>query len=271
MALMSDEVSAANQQRRYEDLSESPVGGVLESGVSVAAAAVALGNSLTMGGPTGLAVAGSIVAGLGIVDWFRRLGNSKVRENLEALGQATEDALNRVEKLLLEQGTTIEEIGQRLESDDFRDAVASASLQALRTTQQDRLRKLALVLANGVKDNDLAPANTDDMMRAAVELGERDVALLKRIYELQAYVIRDSASSDSDRLHRIAQDWIARTKLRPENGGIELANCRGSVARLQAQAFVQLRTPGFDAGAEIVVLLPDGAKFYERLQEIGDH
>lgn len=32
----------------------------------------------------------------------------------------------------------------------------------------------------------------------------------------------------------------------------------------------QLRTPGFDAGAEIVVLLEDGAKFYERLQEIAE-
>jgi hypothetical protein len=106
-------------------------------------------------------------------------------------------------------------------------------------------------------------------MRAAVELGEPEIALLTHIYELQAYIVRDPARSDTDRLRQITDDWTTRTKLKTENGGIELAKCRGSIAKLQAQASVQLRTPGFDSGAGIVVLLPESARFYEHLQEIG--
>jgi hypothetical protein len=140
----------------------------------------------------------------------------------------------------------------------------------MQTSVKDRLNRLARIVVNGVRESEFEPEGLDDMMRAATELSKSDIALLGRIYDLQVHVIRDSASSDSDRLHRIANDWTSRTKLRTDNGGIELAKCRGSVARLQAQAFVQLRTPGFDAGAEIVVLLEDGARFYERLRKIGE-
>lgn len=101
---------------------------------------------------TGITVAGSVVAGLGIVDWFRKLGAAKVNENLESLGQATEDALNRVERVLSEHGTSIDELKSRLNSQGFKDGMASASLQALRTAQSNRLKRLALILANGVRE-----------------------------------------------------------------------------------------------------------------------
>lgn len=271
MSITENEVAADNQRRRMEEISKSPAGGVIENAVTLARPALAVGAALTASGAssaTGIAIAGSVVAGLGIVDWFRKLGSAKVNENLEALGQATEDALNRVEATLRAHGTTIDEINRRLNSAEFKEGMASAALQALRTSQQSRLKRMALILANGIKEDDLEPESLDDMMRAAVELKDADIVLLERIYKIQVHIIREVTGTDNDRLHRIVTDWTARTKLRIENGGIELGSCRGSLARLQAQAFIQLRTPGFDAGAEIAVLLEDGAKFYERLQEI---
>jgi hypothetical protein len=53
-----------------------------------------------------------------------------------------------------------------------------------------------------------------------------------------------------------------------DRGRIDFAERMGSVAKLQAAALVQLRTPGFGSGANIVALLPEGRKLYERLQEI---
>jgi hypothetical protein len=99
MTLPENEVAADNQRRRMEELSKSPVGGVVENVISVASPALVVGSALVASGTTsatGLALAGGIVGGLGIMNWFRELGSSKVNENLEALGQATEDALKRV-------------------------------------------------------------------------------------------------------------------------------------------------------------------------------
>jgi len=61
--------------------------------------------------------------------------------------------------------------------------------QALRTTQADTTQEVALILANGVKEDDLGPEGLDDMMRAAVELKEADIRTAKRIYDSQIRII----------------------------------------------------------------------------------
>jgi len=196
---------------------------------------------------------------------LKNLAANKDEANLTYFGEALVDDIRRLYRLHEELRQQFDE---RLQSHEFNAAVANATLHITRTNVEARLKRLANLLANGIRENDLEPESLDDMMRPAVELNESDISLLGRIYDVQAHVIRGSKGIDSDSLERIANDWVARTKLPTENGGIDLAKCRGSVARLQAQAFVQLRTPGFGSGAEIVVLLSDGAKFYERLQEI---
>jgi hypothetical protein len=275
MTITGNEVEAANEVRRYEELSNSPVGGLIESGLPVAGATVSLGTALVSGGSTGLVVAGSIVAGMGIVNWFRKLGTSKVNENLEALGQATEDALNRVENVLREHGIAIDEIKRRLESVEFSNAMASASLQALRTTQKDRLSRLALILANGVKDNNLAEESSDDMMRAAIELKDADILMLGRLYPLWKPLLdrleraKRGRPESTPNLHNEIQNiWhnFGRS-LNPS----EQLEYRGSFARLQSHGMIQQVTfSNSEVGREPYLLLQEGAKFYERLQEIGE-
>jgi hypothetical protein len=46
---------------------------------------------------------------MGFVNWLRKLGTFKVNENLEALGPATEDALQRVENQLRDHGIAMDE------------------------------------------------------------------------------------------------------------------------------------------------------------------
>jgi hypothetical protein len=275
MAITGNEVEVANQARRDEELSNSPVGGLIESGLPIAGAAVSLGTALTAGGPTGLVLAGSIVAASGIVDWLRKLGTSKVSENLEALGQATEDALNRLESALRKQGTSIDEIRLRLESKELKDAMASASLQALRTTQKDRLVRLSLVLANGLKENDLNPESTDDMMRAAVELKDADILMLGRLYPLYKPLLdrmeraKRGRPESTPNLHNEIQN-IWHNFGRSLNPAEQL-EYRGSFARLQSHGMIQQVTfSNSEVGREPYLLLQEGARFYERLQEIGE-
>lgn len=277
MGVTGNEVSAANQQRQNEEISKTPVGSVLESGTSVAGAVVALGTSLASGGHTGLVMVGSVVAGMGIVDWFHKLGTTKVNENLEALGQATEEALSRVEAALNEQGQSIDEIKRRLDSDELRNAMASASLQALRSTQQKRLKRLALILANGVKDDDLTSESTDDMMRAAVELTEHDILVLKSIYEMQVYFL---TSAEMKKPYNFRVDAIrSRWKMWWEQEGTAYLVDGGATFR---SSTVRLQSAGLIAAIGLVdvltgpsvndfELLFEGKKFYERLQEIGSN
>lgn len=270
MVLTSNEVAAANQQRQAEELSQSPVGNLIESGLPVAGAAVSLGTALASGGSTCFVLAGSIVAGLGIVDWFRKLGTSKVNENLEALGKATEDALNRVERILLEHGTSIDDIKNRLNSQDFMDGIASASLQALRTTQADRLKRMALILANGVKEDDLKPESLDDMIRAAVELKDADIVILGKIYDSQATIFRQRGMNPTNWFSQIQSLWNEFIKSGALNSSRHLVY-RSSFSRLEShgliQKFREISTAG--VGLEHYALLEEGKKFYERLQEIG--
>lgn len=271
MVLPRNEVAAENERRRSEETSKSPVGDVVEDVISVARPALAVGSALIASGTTSateLVVAGGIVGGLGIVDWFRKLGAAKVNENLESLGQATEDALSRVEGVLLEHGTSVDEIRARIESKEFKEGMASATLQALRTTQKDRLKRMALILANGVNDSDLEPEGLDDMMRAAVELKDADIAFLEIMYKSQAPCLRDGSLTDAARSERFIMLWPNQLPA-PVGRPTEISKHRSSVARLQAHAFAQYRTPGAGAGGELVFLLEEGAKFYERLREIG--
>ena len=276
--MSENEVAAHNQRRKIEEISRSPVGSVIDNAVSIARPALALGSAVIVSGASassGLAIAGGVVAGLGIVDWFRKLGAAKVNENLEALGQATEDALNRVENILREQGITIGEIKARIESQEFAEGMASASLQALRTTQEGRFKRMARILANGVKENDITQESTDDMMRAAVELKDADIMLLGEIHEIQRPFMKTQIWIDKP----IAQKWNELSgywqKYWNENqerySGLPGMMLMGSFARLESLGMIAPgpnRSSASSPVAQSYFLLPEGARFYERLQEI---
>jgi hypothetical protein len=278
MGLPANGVAAENQQRRLEGISGSSVGGVIEDAVSLARPALAVASAAVATGAaagSGLAIAGSVVAGLGIVDWFRKLGSAKVNENLESLGQATEDALNRVERVLLDHGTSIDELKSRLNSQGFKDGMASASLQALRTAQSKRLKRLVLILANGVREDDLGQESLDDMMRAAAELTERDILELRQFVLRQSEILAEAEKSPMQWHNNVrakAQSWAIEDdnayRLRRTLNYLELSSSR---ARLAALGFISpIRPQGTsNSPAEgLYVLLPEGKKFYERLQEI---
>jgi hypothetical protein len=273
VSFSQNEVATENARRKMEEASKSPVGGAIENAVSFARPGLALASAVVGTGAstgTGLAVAGSVVAGFGIVDWFRRLGTAKVNENLELLGQATEDALNRVERVLLEHGTSIDEIRNRLNSHGFKDGMATASLQALRTTQNERLKRLALILSNSVKEDDLGSEDLDDMMRAAVELTEWDIFVLRKIYETQKNILVNSAFSYdwTTNVGNVWTEWGSIFGLRDD----QHLKLRPALSRLQSLGLIAEAQTNFVKDGSLARqpfgLLLDGKKFYERLQEI---
>jgi DNA-binding transcriptional MerR regulator len=256
------------------EASRSPVGGVIEAAVSLARPALAVASAVVATGAsagTGLAVAGSVVARLGIADWFRKLGTAKVNENLEALGRATEEALSRIESALREHGTSIDEIKARIDSTEFKDGMASAALQCLRTTQRDRLNRMALILAHGVNENDLDPESLDDMMRAAAELKDEDIVLLGKIYDSQKSLLDQRGLNPSNWFSQVQTYWNQFV----DSGALDVSKhleYRSSFSRLESlglfQKFREISTAA--VGLEHYALLREGNKFHEHLQEIAD-
>lgn len=170
MSMFDNEIAAVNAMRRNEK--------VLGSGLADSLADT--GDAIES--VTGVAVLGHL---LRIPKMLSQAGTATVQENLEYLGDATEAAILRVEKALDDGKAKIAEILVRIESQEFRDAMASAVLQTLRTTQKEKLKRIALILANGIAKNDVNPETMDDMTRAAVELSSWDVQMLRDIGNLE--------------------------------------------------------------------------------------
>jgi hypothetical protein len=227
------ETDAALAQIKFEELSTTPEGEFVEI----------IGDLLKLvggGGPLGIAGGTS-----NLLLKVRRLAGASYGTNLIYTITAVRNDL----ATLYERYENLRERIESLQTDPkFAEAISALALQAMQTSVKGRLSRLARIVVNGVKEGDLEPESLDDMMRAAVELREPDICLLKEIYEHDSAKAMDMNETD--------------------RGRIDFAERMGSVAKLQAAALVQLRTPGFGSGANIVALLPEGRKLYERLQEI---
>lgn len=151
----------------------------------------------------------------------------------------------------------------------FAEAISALALRAMQTSVKDRLKRLARIVVNGVKEGDLEPEDLDDMMRAAVELKDRDIELLRKLYELQVGLLTSQRSLSSEWSQQVAAFW-------PNNFSFldapDSRDARSSLARLQSAGLVQevrtMMAPTGEAATQPFGLLPDGKKFNERLREI---
>ncbi|MGP8173667.1 MAG: hypothetical protein ACLP7O_03860 [Terracidiphilus sp.] len=201
---------------------------------------------------------------------LKSLAASKDEANLIYFGDALIDDIRRLYRLYEELKRRFDE---RINSPAFDAVVANATLHITRTNVESRLKLLAHIITNGVKEDDLEPESLDDMMRAAIELKDADISMLGRLYPLGKPLL--------DRMERVKQGLPA--SLPNLHGEIQnmwhkfgrLLNpaeqlvYRGSFARLQSHGMIQQVTiSNSEVGREPYLLLEDGAKFYERLQEI---
>lgn len=261
MGMFDNEVAVDNRMREYERLSKAP-GGKLVSGAEVVAGVV---------GAVSCSSGVSLISGaLGIAKRFTGgIGVATIEENLDHLGRSTEAAILRVEEKLSAQGASVEEVRERIESPEFADGIASAVLHSQRTKQKNRLERMARILANGVAENDIEPESLDDMLRAAVELTEGDIRLLGRLYRSQRHILdnNDHRPFSHQWYEQVGAAWESEF-VRSEREHLSL---RASLMRLRSLGMVA--ETGASLNGEFAKqhfgLLPDGKKFYERLQEIG--
>ncbi|MGA2252824.1 hypothetical protein [Terracidiphilus sp.] len=197
---------------------------------------------------------------------LKSIAAGKDEANLIYFGEALVDDFRRLYRLNEETRRILKD---QLSSKEFDQAVANATLHIVRTNVEVRLKRLANLLANGVKSQDLEPESLDDMMRAAVELKDRDIELLKKLYKSQVGLLTSQQALSSDWSQQVAASWANNFSFLDASNS---RDARSSLMRLQSVGLVQevrtMMTPTGRAAAQPFGLLPDGMKFYERLQEI---
>jgi hypothetical protein len=245
-------------QLKSECLSLSPVGNVVEKVASIGS------KILELKGLRGASIFSDFIFSL------KGVAATKDEANLIYFGEALVDDISRLYRLNEEMRLRIERI---LVSQEFQEAVANATLHITRTNVPARLKRLATVIANGVREEDLEQESLDDMMRSAVVLTERDIELLRNVYGMQHDMLspenlKKQRGQRTNELQRMWQDWWSIYIA--EYQGLKGLEFKNSAARLQAAGLVEPIPKSFAASPtqNDLELLLSGLKFYERLQEI---
>ena len=139
----------------------------------------------------------------------------------------------------------------------------------MHTSVKDRLKRLARIIVNGVKNDDLEIESLDDMMRAAVELKDADIALLQKIYNSQIQMLGQKNLNSQNWHGTIQGIWRSFVDSGNLNSQDHLAY-RSSLSRLESLGLIQhVENVGmYGVGQDLYALLIEGKKFYERLQDI---
>jgi hypothetical protein len=209
---------------------------------------------------------GLIAKGLDLTGKCLNLGVPTVEENLKLFGTLTEEAILRHEQELINlkvNALEAEKFQRRVESKEFMQVLASGVLQTQRTTQESRLKRMAWIIANAVKENDLDIESGDDMMRAAVELRDWDIQLLSDIYNAR------TKTEFELELYNFWKDYWNEFSLRYPNK--KSGSILSAFARLESHGLIfRLRreAPSASLTGKIYQITDEGISFYEHLQEI---
>lgn len=254
MGQSDSETDDALTQLNNDELSQVPGGEFIE----------VIGDLLMLIGTGGLWVVTGGVSNL--VLKMRKLAGASYASNLIFAITAVRNDL----KTLYESH---EELRARIESlqtdPKFAEAISALALQAMHTSVKGRLKRLARIVVNDVKEDDLEPESLDDMMRAAVELKDVDVVLLGKIYDSQKSILKEPRMYPTNWFSQVQTRWNEFV----DSGALDASKhlvYRSSLSRLEShgliQKFREVSTAG--VGLEPYALLVEGMKFSERLQEI---
>lgn len=252
--------AAALTQLENEELFSSSVGDVASKVAAIGGIlAEALAGAKGASSYTGLYVA------------LRALAPAKDESNLRYFARAVVADIERLYRL---GEDTRRSVGERLSTPESSAVLANATLHVFRTNMELRLQRLAHIFSNGIQSGELEPESSDDMMRAAVELKEADVALLGKLYESQASLVgrqlRLPGSAPGNwhgDIQRLWGEFVDRGGLNPQ----EHLKYRSSFSRLASLGLIQQVdiTNTYGVGLDIYALLAEGKAFCERIKAIG--
>jgi hypothetical protein len=221
MGQFDSQTDAALAQLNYEALSETPGGEFAEI----------IGDLLMVVGSGGLGAVAGGISNLAIK--VRRLAGASYGDNLIYVTTAVRNDL----AALYEKHERLRARIESLRADPkFAEAISALALRAMHTSVRDRLKRLARIVVNGVKENDLEPEGLDDMMRAAVELTGWDISVIGKMYKSQAQLLtmRSFSHDWSTNVGHGWADWGSIFGL----GEDQHLRLRAALSRLQSHGLI---------------------------------
>jgi hypothetical protein len=253
MGQFDSETSAALAQLNYQELSTTP-GGEFVGLISDLIALIGVAGPLAVaGGASNLLLKVRKLAGAGYSENLVYVITA-VRNDLDDLYKRHEELRGRIESLPTDQR--------------FAEAISALALRAMQTSVKERLKRLARIVVNGVKEDDFEPETLDDMMRAAVELSHRDVTVLDRLVDAQGDLNVAYQPGPNGTITNIAR--LVWERLRGE-GLISTSNAleiRVALEKLQSHGFcveIPVYTPS--NWLPDVLATPLGIKFAQRIRQ----
>ena len=151
----------------------------------------------------------------------------------------------------------------------FAEAIAALALRAMHTSVKDRLKRMARIVVNGVKEDDLEPESLDDMMRAAAELKDFDLQVLNTVLGQQQKTNTLSLSTVDRIINQPIEVWrpLNQSGFFTTENHMEILT---SLERLKSVGFcaeIQTTTPSWLPRA---LVTPLGETFLKRVREIAD-
>lgn len=239
----------------------------LESPVDKAAARVAgIGAKfLEIVGLTGAGTAVDLILEL------KRLAANKDEANLVYFGEALVEDIRRLYQSHDEMRRQVED---QLKTKEFHQAVANATLHITRTNIEVRLKRVAILIANGIRFRDLETESLDDMMRAAVELKDDDIRVLEKLCHEQEEIMVKFGEKYGDLWpHEVSKNWQNHyfEHSIPGRSGQHYLDLKSCLSRLAAFGFIisvpeqkTINSPGHEPYG----LLRQGFDFLQRIRTI---
>src|ERR1039457_4239441 len=175
---------------------------------------------------------------IGFLAALKNLAANKDESNLLYFGNALVEDIRCLYRLCEDLKQTTQQLDEHINSPEFSAVVANATLHITRTNVESRLKRLAHLIANGVKEDDLEHESLDDMMRAAVELKDADIVLLGKIYESQKSLLKQSRLNPSNWFGNVQTYWDEFVK----SGALDASKhlvYRSSFSRLESHGLIQ--------------------------------
>jgi hypothetical protein len=275
MNQFDDEFAALQNRRVMENLHESPVTDRIVDAADATGVVAAVGSALIPPCGAVLVPVGIGASVLGALGRALQIGKPTAKKMVEDLESATDSQVKRIWSRLEKDTERQNEFEARLNSNEAKVAMLNEFFHGLRTSDPAKHARLAVVTVNSVFEGDLGGESLDTLMRAAVELKEHDIKVLGSIYEMQKYLfspaeLRKEYSWRIQAINSLWDDWWRNQKFSSFQGINGMA-FNSSCARLQSAGLIaSIGISSFAQGSTMhnYELLPEGLKFYERLQEI---
>ncbi|MGB6831017.1 MAG: hypothetical protein WBE41_23425 [Terracidiphilus sp.] len=269
MNQFSSEWAAIRHSHDMDRLEGSTSAGkVLDAIANTGSAVATVGAVVAPVAAPAFGIARATFVGLGLFRKASKFGRPSIEQMIEDIETGADAKFRGIDARLDGNDSAKREFDARLQSQEAETARLSALFHGLRSSDPEKHKRLGAITVGCIFADDLKPEGLDDMMRATVELRDRDIFVLKTLSERQ----RDTGTfypltSGDGTINRPREVWQAleRDKFITLTNQMEI---RSSLERLKGVGFcaeIQMMESNW---LPRVLVTPLGEEFLLRLQEV---